>query len=280
MAPAPGNREDRMPHDDFYPDERDRRQGLDERGRHGSAPRRAAERDWDARDEERMRRAQADFDYGGEGEPGAWDEQLGGYRYARRDYPEERYAARSGQRRDYGPRRYRPHGGEETTGRDYAGAISPGYAARGYEPPQQGERGLYRDPGFRDPAWSGAAGTLGPGREEYGRPDHRGRGPAGYRRSDERIREDVNDGLTEDPYLDATHIRVQVQDCEVTLDGTVDTRYAKRRAERVVEGVTGVTHVQNNLRVRDASQAALEQSQSEAANQHAAMKSEIGKKTR
>lgn len=37
---------------------------------------------WDARDEERLRRAQADFDYQGEGR---WDEQLGGYREIRRD---------------------------------------------------------------------------------------------------------------------------------------------------------------------------------------------------
>jgi hypothetical protein len=81
-------------------------------------------------------------------------------------------------------------------------------------------------------------------------PDHRGRGPRGYRRSDERILEDVSDRLTEDPRVDASEIQVQVQGGEVTLTGTVDSREARRRAEDVAEGASGVTYVMNNLRVR------------------------------
>lgn len=80
---------------------------------------------------------------------------------------------------------------------------------------------------------------------------HRGRGPRGYVRSDERIGEDVNDRLAEDPYLDASNIEVQVAAGEVTLTGTVDDRTAKRRAEDDAEGVSGVKHVQNNLRIGD-----------------------------
>lgn len=78
--------------------------------------------------------------------------------------------------------------------------------------------------------------------------EHRGRGPRGYRRSDERIHDDVNDRLTDDPYLDASGVEVRVQGGEVTLNGRVRTREDKRRAEDIAEGVTGVTHVQNNLR--------------------------------
>ena len=37
---------------------------------------------------------------------------------------------------------------------------------------------------------------------------------------------------------------------EVALDGTVESRGAKRRAEDHADDVLGVTHVQNNLRVR------------------------------
>jgi len=37
----------------------------------------------------------------------------------------------------------------------------------------------------------------------------------------------------------------------VTLNGTVRDRSQKRRAEDVADGVTGVTHVQNNLRIAD-----------------------------
>ncbi|HEX6010675.1 MAG TPA: BON domain-containing protein [Geminicoccaceae bacterium] len=80
--------------------------------------------------------------------------------------------------------------------------------------------------------------------------DHRGRGPKGWRRSDQRIAEDVNDRLTDDPDVDASDVEVRVEDGEVTLSGTVDSRVARRRAENLAEDVRGVGHVQNNLRVR------------------------------
>ncbi len=85
---------------------------------------------------------------------------------------------------------------------------------------------------------------------DQGAQHHRGRGPKGYTRSDDRIREDVNDRLTDDPYVDASEVEVSVSNCEVTLTGTVDSREAKRRAEDCAERVSGVTHVQNNLRVQ------------------------------
>lgn len=80
--------------------------------------------------------------------------------------------------------------------------------------------------------------------------NHRGKGPKNYRRSQERIKEDVSDKLSDDYLLDATDIEVEVNGSEVTLNGTVDSRYAKRRAEDIAEDITGVTHVQNNLRAR------------------------------
>jgi hypothetical protein len=80
---------------------------------------------------------------------------------------------------------------------------------------------------------------------------HYGRGPRGYTRSDERIREDLNDRLTDDWRVDATDIDVKVSNAEVTLNGTVDSRQAKRCAEDIADSVSGVRHVQNNLRVRE-----------------------------
>ena len=80
-------------------------------------------------------------------------------------------------------------------------------------------------------------------------PSRRGQGPKGYERSDERIREDVSDRLYDDPHVDASEIDVGVSGGEVTLSGTVDSRDARRRAEDVAERVSGVTYVQNNLRV-------------------------------
>ena len=86
---------------------------------------------------------------------------------------------------------------------------------------------------------------------------HKGRGPRGYKRSDERILEDVNDRLTDDPHLDASEIEVSVSDREVTLTGTVHSRFEKRHAEDLAESVSGVTHVQNNLRVQQYADAGM-----------------------
>lgn len=80
--------------------------------------------------------------------------------------------------------------------------------------------------------------------------DYRGRGPRNYRRPDDRILDDVGHRLTEDGYVDASDIEVSVHGREVTLSGTVSTPFEKRRAEDVTDTVSGVTHVQNNLRIR------------------------------
>jgi osmotically-inducible protein OsmY len=82
-----------------------------------------------------------------------------------------------------------------------------------------------------------------------GRQSHAGRGPRRYRRSDERIMEDVSERLTTDPDVDATDIEVTVTDGHVTLSGTVDDRRAKRLAEVDAEDVWGVVEVENRLRV-------------------------------
>jgi osmotically-inducible protein OsmY len=86
-------------------------------------------------------------------------------------------------------------------------------------------------------------------RYSQGQGNFRGRGPRGYRRSDERIREDVCDCLTDDSQLDASNLEVTVKDCEVTLSGNVNRREDKRRAEDLAEGISGVKDVRNNLRV-------------------------------
>ncbi|MFC3288266.1 BON domain-containing protein, partial [Paracoccus aerius] len=80
---------------------------------------------------------------------------------------------------------------------------------------------------------------------------HSGRGPRNYSRSDDRIREDVSDRLSDDRHIDASDVEVSVSGGEVTLDGTVDSRAAKRHAEDLAESCSGVKHVQNNLRVKD-----------------------------
>jgi hypothetical protein len=77
-----------------------------------------------------------------------------------------------------------------------------------------------------------------------------GRGPKGYQRSDDRIREDVNEWLTRHPEIDASDIDVTVESCEVTLAGVVEDRRDKRLAEDIAESVPGVNEVHNQLRPR------------------------------
>jgi osmotically-inducible protein OsmY len=81
---------------------------------------------------------------------------------------------------------------------------------------------------------------------------HAGRGPRGYRRGDERIREDVCDRLTDDPRIDASDIDIQVKEGEVTLAGSVRSRDEKRFTEDLVERISGVRDVNNHLKVRAA----------------------------
>jgi osmotically-inducible protein OsmY len=77
-----------------------------------------------------------------------------------------------------------------------------------------------------------------------------GRGPRGYRRGNERIREDICERLTEDPRIDASDVEVQVANAEVTLSGSVRTRDEKHFTENVIERIMGVRAVNNNLKVR------------------------------
>jgi hypothetical protein len=82
------------------------------------------------------------------------------------------------------------------------------------------------------------------------RPSYRGIGPRGYVRSDERIREQVCEALTDHDAVDARDIEVDVQGGEVILTGTVRERAMKRYAELAAESCGGVKDVHNQLRIR------------------------------
>jgi osmotically-inducible protein OsmY len=110
------------------------------------------------------------------------------------------------------------------------------------------ERGFFERAGDEIASWFGDEDA-----ERRRRMDqHRGKGPKGYTRSDSRIQEDVSDRLSDDGALDASDIEVSVANGEVQLSGFVESKWAKRRAEDLAENVSGVHHVQNNVRVRDA----------------------------
>lgn len=104
------------------------------------------------------------------------------------------------------------------------------------------------DRGRRDYFHTGSEGNL------YGSQFglYKGKGPRNYKRSDERIREEIIDRLTDDPWVDAVEIETDVKNREVILTGTVNDKSGKRRAEDIAESVSGVANVENKLRLRSA----------------------------
>jgi hypothetical protein len=136
----------------------------------------------------------------------------------------------------------RPDFSREAEWRDYGRRGEPGW---GSYPGRTANYGA--GPG----SYSGGMGSFSGGMGMYGeRGRFTGRGPKNWQRSDDRIREDINERLTDHPDIDASEIEVQVKNGEVTLTGTVEERYTKRMAEDVAENVTGVREVHNQLRVQ------------------------------
>lgn len=117
-----------------------------------------------------------------------------------------------------------------------------GYAAGAHEsaPYGYGEGGAYRPRPEEDPR-----------RSTYGdrRGGHRGKGPKGYTRSDERILEDLSERLAEDDDIDASDVAIRVDAGKVTLEGSVEQRWIKHRIEDMAEACRGVVDVVNHLRV-------------------------------
>ncbi|GGD62547.1 SWFGD domain-containing protein [Erythrobacter arachoides] len=129
-------------------------------------------------------------------------------------------------------------GGSSSSG-GYSGG---GYAGSGNR--SDHDRGFFERAGDEIASWFGDDEA-----ERRRREDHSGRGPSNYSRSNERLLEDACEKLTHDRGVDASNIQVTCDNNEVTLDGTVGTRWEKRRAEDCIHGISGVNHVQNNLRV-------------------------------
>ena len=143
------------------------------------------------------------------------------------------YSSRFSSERPYGDGDY---GWGETPRYERVSPVYPEYDRDSYGGPYGRERHGSRE-------WSSTEGWRVPG-------PHAGRGPKGYQRSDERIREEINERLTAHGLIDATDIECRVQKGEVVLTGFVDSRAQKRAAEDVAEDVYGVRDVHNQLRIR------------------------------
>ncbi|MFO0574950.1 MAG: BON domain-containing protein [Polyangia bacterium] len=106
------------------------------------------------------------------------------------------------------------------------------------------QRGYGPDEYDRNNYGGAYTGGFSPAEREFS-----GKGPKGYVRSDERIREDVCERLSEG-HLDASDIDVQVKDGEVTLVGQVSDRRTKRLVEELLDPIKGIKDVENKLKVR------------------------------
>jgi len=87
---------------------------------------------------------------------------------------------------------------------------------------------------------------------------HAGRGPKNYRRSDDRIREELCDRLMAHPEIDAGEIEVEVKEAHVVLRGSVPDRRTKHRVEDLAERVLGAMDIDNQLRVQRGDEPARE----------------------
>jgi osmotically-inducible protein OsmY len=192
-------------------------------------------------------------DYGSSSGGGQGSQQRFGEssnRYSQRydypsDYPSRGMHSNQGERTfDYDRSRFgRGQEGGYEYDRDRQGSQG-GQGAQGGE-----DRGWWDRASDAVASWFGDEEADRRRRMDHRREEWRGKGPKGYRRSDERIREDINDRLSEG-YLDASDVEVTVSNAEVTLTGTVNNRWDKRRAEDIAESVNGVTHVENRVRVK------------------------------
>jgi hypothetical protein len=152
-----------------------------------------------------------------------------------------------GRREGYGREEYGNQGyGNHSYGNQGSGSQS--YGGQGYGSPGYGNQG-YGSQGYGNQAHGGPAfGGQPLGGQTRG--THWGKGPKGYKRSDDRIREEVCEALSDHGDLDASDIEVKVANGEVTLSGTVSDKRMKRLAEQAIDHVSGVDDVRNELRVK------------------------------
>ncbi len=203
------------------------------------------------------------------------EDNRGGYGYSRYrsdgDMEGQRWGKSYGRSRDLYDRDYEGLGRAGYKGTRLGGANYGRYGNRGYgsyQTDQSRSHGRHYEPNRRHDEWyddredrswwdrTKDEVTSWFGDEDAGRrrdydrrTNHRGKGPKNYNRSDHRILEDVNDRLSDDPFVDATEIEATVSNGEVTLAGLVEDRGMKRRAEDIAEAVSGVKNVENRLRV-------------------------------
>ncbi len=77
-------------------------------------------------------------------------------------------------------------------------------------------------------------------------------GPKGYRRSDERIREDLCERIMQTGHIDSSEVTVDVKGGQVLLEGTMPERWMKHTIENLADSCPGVKDIENKIRVQPA----------------------------
>lgn len=192
---------------------------------------------------------QEDWNDGRRGQQG-----IGGHDYASQRYGQQGYGQQSSMS---GNRRVGSSGRDEFSqmGQGQYNRSDQGWSDDDRWSHESGERGRLSYSGDSSDFERGRYGNGGNGARSYGSSSSdmgrfSGIGPSGYKRTDERLKETACERLSEDPWIDASNIDVQVKSSEITLTGTVPDRQTKFRAEEVLERVLGVSEVVNNLRIQ------------------------------
>jgi hypothetical protein len=84
--------------------------------------------------------------------------------------------------------------------------------------------------------------------------NHKGKGPKGYRRTDDLIKEDICEALYRNTGVDASEIEIFVKDGVVKITGFVTSPEQKMMAESAIENLTGIDEIFNDLSVRSESE--------------------------
>jgi osmotically-inducible protein OsmY len=183
--------------------------------------------------------------YGEQGGP-QWESGQGRYGqggqgqdsgYAQGSYGGAGYGQSGYGQRGFGHGGYGP-GGYGGYGREQSGYGQPGgfgQGAGGYSMGEQGGQGAYG--GYGQQQWGSPGGQ------------RMRRGPKGYKRSDERLKEDISERLMQSGHIDPSEVTVEVQNGKVTLEGTVPERRMKHQIEDLVDDCPGVQDIDNRVRV-------------------------------
>jgi BON domain len=136
----------------------------------------------------------------------------------------------------------------------YFGTGTTGGGGSGFTGGAYGYGGPPERPQLAEMDYSTGYGTTGPGGyNPYGiRNRTFPRGPKGYQRSDERLKEDISERLMEAWHIDSSEVSVDVRGGKVMLDGVVPDRRMKHAIEDLVDACPGVQDIDNRVRVGSA----------------------------